>query len=311
MTLIEAVVPVLNEELIIDELVARLSAAMGSFTEDWGVVLVDDGSTDGTWAAIAAASAREPRVRGRRFSRNFGQHVAITAGLEASEAEWVVVMDGDLQDRPEVIPRLYEKASQGYEVVFVARKNRPISPAYRLAQSIFYGALRFLAQTEYNPAFGNFSILNRRVVHAYSALSESHRFYGGLIFWLGFRRAFIEADHDRRFAGEPSYNLRRRIRLASDIILAYSVRPLHAAIVLGVCSTVFSFSYGLYVMWRALHGDVSIEGWASIIVSIYFVGGLLMTMVGMNGVYLGRVHEELKRRPLYVVSEDTPRRPRG
>ena len=300
------VVPVFNEEALIHELVRRLTEALDGIEGvdgDWAVWLVDDGSVDRTWEGIEAACAKDPRLRGLRFSRNFGQHVAITAGLDHADARWVVVMDGDLQDRPETIPHLYAKAQEGYDVVMVERLERPVGLLYRAAQRVFYGTLRFLARTEYNPAFGNFSIVARKVVIAYRSLSEGSRFYGGLLFWLGFRRTFIQATHGERFAGTASYDLRRRLRLASDIIIAYSVRPLHAAVLVGVLSTSFSFVYGLYIVFRALAGDVEVTGWASLIVSIYFVGGILMTLLGMNSIYLGRVYQELKGRPLYVLSD--------
>ncbi|MEN0063038.1 MAG: glycosyltransferase family 2 protein [Myxococcota bacterium] len=300
---IGVVVPLFNEEALVDELVRRLSAALSGITAHWVVWLVDDGSRDATWKGIEAASMAEPRVRGLRFSRNFGQHVAISAGLDHADAHYVVVMDGDLQDLPETIPELYAKATEGWDVVLVERKDRPIGWLYGLAQRTFYGVLKFLARTEYNPAFGNFSILARKVVVAYRSLSEGSRFFGGLVFWLGFQRTTITAPHGERFAGPPSYNLRRRLRLASDIIIAYSVRPLHFAVLLGVISTVFSFGYGCTIIYKALFDTGMVEGWASLIVSIYFVGGVIMTLLGLNSIYLGRVYQELKRRPLYVVSE--------
>jgi len=300
---IAVVVPLLNEEAIVDELVRRLTAALSGITDAWVVWIVDDGSHDRTWVGITDASAADPRIRGVRFSRNFGQHTAISAGLDHADARYVVVMDGDLQDLPETIPPLYAKASEGWDVVLVERQDRPIGWLYGIAQRTFHRILRFLARTEYNPAFGNFSILSRKVVLAYRSLSEGSRFFGGLVFWLGFARTTIQAPHGERFAGPPAYDLRRRVRLASDIIIAYSVRPLHFAVLLGVASTVFSFAYGCFIIGRAIFGSGMVEGWASLIVSIYFVGGMIMTLLGLNSIYLGRVYQELKRRPLYVVSE--------
>ena len=293
----------LNEEGIVEAMVERLSAALASVDPDWGIVFVDDGSTDATWRLMSEAAARNPRVRALRLSRNFGQHTAITAGLEATDADWVVVLDGDLQDRPEVIPDLHAKASEGFDVVFVERTDRPEGRLYKLAQRLFYGGLRALSGTTYNPAHGNFSILSRRVVEAYASLEEGTRFYGGLVAWLGFRHASLPARHGERHAGAPSYNLMRRVRLAQDIILSFSTRPLLIAVLLGFACTAFSFLYGAWIVGRALLGGVPVEGWASLIVSIYFVGGMLMTMLGLNSLYMGRVHRELQRRPLYVVSE--------
>ena len=303
MTYIQAVVPVLNEQAIIPVLAERLAAALRQVSEDYGIILVDDGSSDATWPEIQAAAARDPNLTGLRFSRNFGQHVAITAGLEAADADWVVVMDGDLQDRPEVIPDLHAKVQEGYDVAFVARQERPEALLYRVCQRVFYATLRFLTRTDYDPAHGNFSIISRRVLEAYRSLEECTRFYGGLVSWLGFRSTTVPAAHGERLSGAPSYDLAKRFKLAKDIILAFSVRPLYVAILIGLLSTLFSFVFGSIIIVRALFADVSVEGRASLMVSIYFVGGVIMTLIGMNSLYIGKVYSEIQRRPLYVVAE--------
>ena len=184
---ITAVAPVLNEELNVKELVTRIAAALSDLTPDYAILIVDDGSTDETWARLMEMSEADPRVGGVRFSRNFGQHAAITAGIEACDSDWVVVMDGDLQDRPEVIPELYAKAKEGWDCVFVERQDRPESSLYLLGQKIFYRTLRSLTEGNYDGSHGNFSIISRRVVDAYRDLGEGARFYGGLVDWLGFR----------------------------------------------------------------------------------------------------------------------------
>jgi dolichol-phosphate mannosyltransferase len=300
---ITAIAPVYNEEANVQELVDRLAASLKKVSENYGLILVDDGSADGTWAKIVTASETEPRLKGLRLSRNFGQHTAITAGLDAADAEWVIVLDGDLQDRPEVIPELYAKAGEGNDVVFVAREDRPESRIYQFAQKIFYTALRTLTGTDYNPAHGNFSIISRSVLERYKEISEGQRFYGGLIEWLGFRRATLSAQHGVRFAGDTSYNFLRRLRFAKNIIVSFSNRPLYAALAMGTIVTLFSFCFGIVILFRALFFGYSVEGWPSLMVSIYFLGGVQMLMIGMNGLYIGRVSEEVKRRPLYVLSE--------
>ena len=300
---ITAVAPVFNEEANVQELADRLAASLGKVSVDYEIILVDDGSSDATWANIVGATKKDARVRGLRLSRNFGQHTAITAGLEAADAEWVVVLDGDLQDRPEVIPELYAKAAEGHDVVFVNREHRPDGQLYLLGQRIFYKSLRFLTGTDYNPAHGNFSIISRKVLDRYKDISERDRFYGGLVEWLGFRRATLNAKHGFRFAGHTSYNLFRRLRFAKNIILSFSTRPLYIALALGCVVTAFSFFYGLIVLFRALFYGYSVEGWPSIMVSIYFLGGVQMLMIGMNGLYIGRISDEIKQRPLYIVSE--------
>lgn len=302
---IAAVAPVFNEQENIAELIRRLGEALGAVSVNYRIVLVDDGSSDTTWQKIAASAKQDPRVLGLRLSRNFGQHVAIAAGLKAVDADWAVVLDGDLQDRPEVIPDLYEKAQQGHDVVFVARESRPESAAYKLAQGVFYKTLRAMTGTDYDPAHGNFSIISRKVLTALNKVTEKDRFYGGLVEWLGFKRVTIKAKHGDRFGGVTSYSLLSRIKFAKNIILSFSIRPLYAALIFGAIVTALSFGFGIVILFKALFFGYEVQGWPSVMVSIYFVGGVQMVMVGMNGLYVGRIAEEVKRRPLYIVASST------
>ena len=303
MTRISAVVPIYREEAVLRELCKRLGEALGRVSEEFEIVLVDDGGDDGSWNIIEQLSGDDPRIKGIKFSRNFGQHYAITAGLDACDGDWVVVMDGDLQDDPAAIPELYAKAREGYDVVFAARRNRPESLLYRLAQRCFYGTLRYLAKTDYDPAHGNFSIVSRRVVEHFRSLNENLRFYGGIVNWLGFEHASIPVQHGARFAGESSYTLGKRIRLAAHITLAHSDRPLRFSIGLGLVMSALSFAYGGYIIVRAMISDFSVEGWASLIASIYFTGGIILVVLGIVGIYIGKIFGEIKRRPLYVVAK--------
>lgn len=306
---IAAVAPVFNEQENVSELVRRLGEAMSVVSEDYRIVLVDDGSSDATWSKIMANAQENARVLGLRLSRNFGQHVAIAAGLKAVDADWTVVLDGDLQDRPEVIPELYGKAQQGHDVVFVARESRPESALYKLAQRGFYKTLRTMTGTDYDPAHGNFSIISRTVLLELNKVTENDRFYGGLVEWLGFRRATLKAKHGERFAGVTSYSLLSRIKFAKNIILSFSIRPLYAAVVFGAVVTALSFVFGLVILFKALFFGYEVQGWPSMMVSIYFVGGVQMLMIGMNGLYVGRIAEEVKNRPLYVVADTTDQAP--
>lgn len=306
---IVAVAPVFDEQENVSELVRRLGVAMSVVSEDYRIVLVDDGSSDATWSKIMASAQENARVLGLRLSRNFGQHVAIAAGLKAVDADWTVVLDGDLQDRPEVIPELYEKAQQGHDVVFVARESRPESALYKLVQGVFYKTLRTMTGTDYNPAHGNFSIISRTVLLELNKVTENDRFYGGLVEWLGFRRATLKAKHGERFAGVTSYSLLSRIKFAKNIILSFSIRPLYAAVIFGAVVTALSFVFGLVILFKALFFGYEVQGWPSMMVSIYFVGGVQMLMIGMNGLYVGRIAEEVKNRPLYVVADTTDQAP--
>jgi glycosyltransferase involved in cell wall biosynthesis len=300
---LSVVIPVYNESSLIDELVKRVKINVKSITEDFEIIIVDDGSQDDTWNLIEHEAKSENRIKGIKFSRNFGHHYAITAGLHNSIGEWVVVMDGDLQDRPEVIPNLYKKAQEGFDVVFVSRQNRPEKLYYRIAQKFFYWILRSLSGIDFDSRQANFSIISKKVVEAFKTFPENARFYGSTIKWLGFRRSFIVADHGKRHSGTPSYTISKRFKLASDIILSFSDRPLRFAIGLGLTMSTLSIFLALWIAYATLKWGYSVTGWSSVIVSILFSSGMILTVLGILGTYLGRIFREVKARPLFVVSE--------
>ena len=303
MSHLSVVAPVYREAALLEELCSRLKQALDPITEDYEIVLVEDGGGDNSWEIIREQSKQDNRIKGVKFSRNFGQHYAISAGLEACNGDWVIVMDGDLQDRPEVIPELYAKAQDGYDVVFVARQERPENILYKFLQRCFYAVFKTLARMDYNPAHGNFSIISRKVVDYYNEIGETLRFYGGIINWLGFRITTIDARHGERFSGETKYTFASRLQLATHVILAHSDRPLRISIFLGLAIAVFSFLFGVWVIYRALAHGVSVEGWASVMVSIYFIGGIILFVLGIMGLYIGKVFEQAKGRPLFVIEE--------
>jgi dolichol-phosphate mannosyltransferase len=304
MARISVVIPIFREELTLRELYRRLRDCLSTISRDFEIILVSDGGRDRSWDVIRELSAADERVKGVKFTRNFGQHLAISAGLDVCDGDWVVVMDGDLQDRPEVIPELYAKAQQGYDVVFVARIERPESAIYRFAARIFYKLLKLLAKTDYDPTHGNFSIISRRVVEQYRTIGETLRFYGGILDWLGFQQTAIQAEHGKRYAGTPGYNLRKRLLLAFHIILAHSDRPLHFSIAFGLVISVWSSGTGAWMVMRYLLVErYSVEGWTSLIVSTFFIGGIILMVLGIMGIYIGKIFNEVKGRPLYVVEE--------
>jgi len=303
MTNLSVVIPVFNENTLINELIRRVKLNVEKITQDYEIILVDDGSSDSTWEKISDEARLENRIKGIKFSRNFGHHYAITAGLHEADGQWVVVMDGDLQDRPEVIPELYSKAQEGFEVVFVSRKNRPEKLYYRIAQRLFYLILRILSGIEFDSKQANFSIINKKVVDAFKSFPESARFYGSTIKWLGFTRTQIFADHGVRFAGRPSYTLKKRIKLASDIILSFSERPLKFSIGLGISLSLFSLGLAIWVVLRSIFFGYSVTGWASIISAIFFSTGILLVVIGISAVYIGEIFREVKNRPLYIIDQ--------
>jgi dolichol-phosphate mannosyltransferase len=302
MTQISVVVPLYNESSLIEELIKRVKANIKLITEDFEIILIDDGSQDQTWQLIESEASNETRLKGIKFSRNFGHHYAITAGLHNSKGEWVVVMDGDLQDRPEVIPELYKKAQTGFDVVFVSRKNRPEKLYYRVAQKFFYLILRSLSGIDFDSTQANFSIVSKKVVEAFKIFPENARFYGSTIKWLGFNRSFIYADHGVRHSGRPSYTFRKRIKLASDIILSFSERPLKFAIGFGIIISTIATIGAFWIIYGAIQWGYSVIGWSSLMFSIFFLGGSILIVLGIIGIYLGRVFQESKKRPLYIIS---------
>ena len=297
------VIPVYNESTLIEELVNRVRQNVKLITEDFEIILVDDGSQDKTWELIEIESRSEKRLKGIKFSRNFGHHYAITAGLHNAEGDWVVVMDGDLQDRPEVIPDLYKKAQEGFDIVFVSRQNRPEKLYYRMAQKFFYWTLRLLSGVDFDSRQANFSIISRKVVEAFKHFPENARFYGSTIKWLGFNRSFILADHGFRHSGKPSYTLKRRIKLAADIIISFSERPLKAAIILGIVISVFSTFMGIWIVYGTLNWGYTVIGWPSLITAVLFSTGVILVVAGILGVYIGEIFKQVKNRPLYIIDE--------
>jgi glycosyltransferase involved in cell wall biosynthesis len=305
MATISVVIPVYRAEDCLDELHRRLAAALGSVSESYEIVLVEDCGGDRSWEIIQALARRDPRVKGLQFSRNFGQHYGITAGIDHCDGDWVVVMDCDLQDRPEEIPRLYAKAQEGFDVVLARRGKRNDPPSKLFASRVFYGVFSWLSEIEYDGQVGNFRIMSRRVVENLRRHREHLRFFGALVHQLGFPTASIEVQHDPRFAGETTYDLRRLMKLASEAVIAYSDKPLRLAVKLGFLVSLIAFVSGLVVAIRALFFGTAISGWASLIISIYFMGGIVTALLGVIGIYLGKTFDETKKRPLYIVMSST------
>lgn len=297
MTDISVVVPLLNEQEIIKELTSRLNLEVSKLTENYEIILVDDGSTDNTWKAITEVARKNKQVKSLKFSRNFGHHYAITAGIHQAIGEWIVVMDGDLQDKPEVIPSLYEQAKKGFDVVFVSRANRPESRIYKIMQKLFYRLLNLLTGLKFDSTQANFSIINRKVAEAFKLFPENSRFYGSTIKWLGFQSSSVTADHGNRYAGKPSYTFKKRFKLAEDIIVSFSDRPLRfsfTSIILNFINFVF-----LFLIYK--NNILSTENF----LIIFFLGFTfsLLLILGIMGIYIGKIFTQIKNRPLYIISE--------
>lgn len=300
---ISVVIPVYKAEGCLEELFRRLKNALETITPDFEIVLVEDCGGDCSWTMILDLARGDPRVKGIQFSRNFGQHYGITAGLDNCNGDWVVVMDCDLQDRPEEIPRLYAKAQEGYDVVLARRGQRNDPVLKRFTSWLFYKIFSYLADMDYDGETGNFRIVSRKVVDSFCTLRERLRFFGGLVAWMGYPTASINVQHDERFAGQSSYTWRKLWKLASETIIAYSDKPLRLSIRFGFTISTLAFFYGSYILFRALVHGATITGWSSLIVSLYFLGGIIISILGILGIYLGKTFDEAKRRPLYLARE--------
>ena len=302
---LSVVIPVYKAEHCLDELYLRLKAALESISPDFEIVLVEDCGGDNSWQVIERLASADPRVRGLQFSRNFGQHYGITAGIDHCSGDWVVVMDCDLQDQPEEIPRLYAKAQEGYDIVLARRGARQDPPLKRLTSFLFYRVFSYLADIEYDGASGNFRIMSRKVTENFRRMGEQLRFFGGLVQWLGFPSSSIEVEHAERFEGNSTYTFSKLWKLATETIIAYSDKPLRIGIRFGFGMAGVAFSYGMYILLRAWLYGSPIPGWNSLIVSLYFIGGIIIAMLGIIGIYLGKAFDESKKRPLYIIRRAT------
>ncbi len=302
---ISVVIPVYKAEHCLDELYRRLISALESVSPNFEIVLVEDCGGDNSWRAIEQLAAIDLRVRGMQFSRNFGQHYGITAGLDYCRGEWVVVMDCDLQDRPEEIPRLYAKAIEGYDIVLARRGARSDPLLKRVTSKLFYKIFSYLADLDYDGESGNFRIMSRKVVDNLCRMREQLRFFGGLVQWMGFPTSDIEVTHAERFSGKSTYTFSKLWKLATETIIAHSDKPLRLAVRFGFFMAFFSFCYGAFIFVRAIYHGSQIPGWNSLIVSLYFIGGIIIGILGILGIYLGKTFDQSKQRPLYIVRQTT------
>lgn len=303
---ISIISPVYNGEFLLDELVNRLMANLKNITDNFEIILVEDGSPDDSWNKILEHSKKDARVKGIKLSKNFGQHHAISAGLDTSTGEWVIVMDCDLQDRPEEILRLYETASKNnFHIVLAQRVVRKDSFIKTLFSRIFYSILSFLTGIKHDSSIANFGIYNRKVIDATKKMQETIRYFPVMINWVGFRSTKIEVEHGERPMGNSSYNFKRLLNLAFNIILANSDKPLRLTIKIGLLISTIAFGFAIHNAIKAMRGEIEVLGYASIIISIWLLGGFIIIILGVIGLYVGKTFEGVKNRPNYIVESLT------
>lgn len=300
---ISVVIPVYGCKAALYELHFRLCKTLEDLVDSFEIVLVDDCCPQNSWEVIKEICKKDPRVIGIHLSRNFGQIRAITAGLDHCHGKWVVVMDCDLQDRPEFINTLFNKAQEGYDVVFARRIERKDSIVTKSLSKLFYKVYNYFTDGAFDNAICNYSISKRIVIDNYCKMREQGRAYTLFIKWLGFKQATIDAEGDKRFEGESSYNLKRKMIMAFEIITAQSNKPLKISASFGIIIALFSFLYMISLIFKYIRGTEVPVGWTTIVASIYLMGGLLMFAIGVLGCYVGNIFDEVKNRPLYVISE--------
>jgi polyisoprenyl-phosphate glycosyltransferase len=302
---LSVVVPAFNEQDSVPVMVERVRAAVEGVVDGFEVVFVDDGSHDATWERIVAAAAGDSRIRGVRFARNFGHQAALTAGVDAARGRAVVIIDGDLQDPPELIPDLVAQWREGYEVVFAQREVREGETWFkRTSAAAFYRLLRSITNVDIPVDTGDFRLMGPRAVAAFRALPERNRFIRGLVSWIGFPQVAVRYRRHARLAGDTKYPLKKMLRFALDGITSFSFLPLRLATWIGFTISVVAFLYILVVIGLKIAG-INWPGYTSLMASILFLGGVQLTMIGILGEYVARVFEEVKRRPLYLVGEST------
>lgn len=306
------VVPVFNEAESLPELHRRVTAVMQKLGEPWELILVNDGSTDSSAEAMRGLAAGDARVRLVRFARNFGHQIAVTAGMDAAQGRAVVVIDADLQDPPEVIPELVAKWREGYELVFAVRRGREGETWFKKASaSLFYRLIFRITDVRIPLDTGDFRLLDRKVVDVLNRMREKHRFLRGMGAWVGFRQVGVPYDRQARFAGETKYPFRKMLRLALNAITGFSYLPLQMATYIGFVSAGLAALAIPVVIILRIAGVHAFEGQATTLLAVLFLGGVQLISLGILGEYVGRIYDEVKGRPLYILDEPADADDRG
>lgn len=303
--MISIVSPIFNEEDTLPEFYKRLSAALQEYGDQYEIILVNDGSRDNSLNMMREINANDPRVKIVNLSRNFGHQIAICAGLDYASGAVVAIMDSDLQDPPEVLPGFFQKQKEGYDVVYAIRKNRKEGILKKTAYSMFYRLLNRIANINIPLDSGDFCVISRRALDILKAMPERNRFLRGLRGWIGLKQIGLEYERDKRFAGEVKYTFSKLAKLAFDGFISFSYVPLRLASVMGLMISAISFLGILIIFYLSFFTSktATVPGWASVIVTILFLGGVQLITIGIIGEYIGRIYDEVKQRPLYVVQD--------
>lgn len=299
---ISVVATIYNSASTVQTLVNEIQTALLGVAS-YEIILVDDRSSDQSWSAIKTCS--NPNLIAVRLSRNFGQHTAITAGIHKAKGNYVVLMDGDLQDSPADIPKLYQKIkNSNSQIVYVKRKNRKAKGWKIWTGKLFYKIFQQISGIKSDNQVGTYRIFTAKVAQAFNSFTEKNKFVGGLFYWMGFESDYLELESKARLEGKSSYNIGKLIRLAAKGIVSFSNKPLNFAIYLGLISSILAFLFGLYFLFVKLFLNSTISGYFSIIITLFFLGGLILFVLGILGQYIGQIYEQVKNRPEYFIDEE-------
>ena len=302
--MISIVSPVYRAEKILPILVSEINLVMERIGEDYEIILVDDRSPDNSWEVMKVLSSQNPKIKSIRLSRNFGQHSAIFAGLTKTKGDWVVVMDCDMQDQPKEIAKLYKKALEGYDIVLGQRENRKDKFLKKLSSKLFYKVFNYLSGGHFNNEIGNFGIYRKKAIDSILNINDYIKFFPLFINWVGFRNISIPIEHGEREEGKSSYSISRLLKLAFNVIVSFSDKPLRLFINFGLSISILSFIVGLYYLYLALTGKIAQPGFSSLILSIWFLSGIIISCIGIVGVYLGKTFDQAKNRPTFIIDEE-------
>ena len=297
------IVPVFNEEENLDTLYKRVKDVVVKLKSDHEIILVNDGSFDSTQFILKKLNIKDNNVKIINFSRNFGHQVAVSAGLKYSSGQYVAILDGDLQDPPEILPKFFKKLDEGYDAVYAIRKNRKENIFKRIAYKSFYRFLKRVSNIDIPLDSGDFCVMNRKVVNAINSLPERNRFVRGLRSWVGFKQIGLDYSRDKRFAGKSKYNLRKLFKLAFDGIFSFSYIPLQFMFYLGLFSLIISILGSIVAIYFRFFTSAynRVPGFATTIILLMFVGGLILFAVGIMGEYIRRIYDEIKARPQFII----------
>ena len=302
--LISIISPIYRAENSIHILISRLIETLNIISDNFEIILVDDNSPDDSWSEIQKICRKDSRIKGIQLSRNFGQHYAITAGLENAKGEWIVVMDCDLQDRPEEIVNLYNEAIKGFDIVLASREIRKDSFHKKIFSKLFYKALSYLTGQKIDNSVANFGIYHKKVIDSILSMKDSIRYFPTMVNWVGFNKTKINVIHSERIHGESTYNFKKLFKLALDVILINSDKPIRLIIKFGLLMSIFSFSFAAYYLFAYLIGEIEVVGFTSLIISIWFLSGFILMTLGIVGLYIGKTYEAVKNRPFYIVRNE-------